>query len=796
MASPNLSSAAPSVAEIESFVASTYGLDARAKPLVGEVDHNFLIIPAEGERKILKVVATGADPQRIALQHSVLEYLATVDLPFAIPRPIAPLSDKNLAPSAEPPDKNLAPFRGGRWARMLSFVPGTMWVSHVTETPGSEPARTHRERLNHLGACLAHLDRALEHFEPGDDLAEAASAGRRWDLTQALQHRDALLAVPEAERRRRLEEVFHRFAAIVRPELATLPRQILHGDANDHNLMVSDDGRRVAGLIDFGDLAMGPRVVEIAIALAYALLGEDDPLAIAGELVAGYHAVAPLEPRELALVLPLAAARLAVSVTIAAERRAAGRTEPYLYVTEAPAWAALDRLAEITPERARRALCLACDLDPGPEPPSPQTLRGERHRRIGPNLSVAYSQPLEIVRGRGQYLFDHRGRPFLDLVNNVCHVGHCHPRVVEAAQHQLAILNTNTRYLYPQLTDYAERLAATLPNPLEVCFFVCSGSEANELALRLARTHTGRHPLLVHEGAYHGHTGTLIDISPYKFLGRGGRGEPLPWVHMVPMPDGYRGLHRGNGAEVGAAYGEEVRRVLADAPEPVAAFIAEPILGCGGQVVPPPGYLEAAYAHVRATGALCVADEVQVGFGRMGSHFWSFASQGVVPDIVVLGKPIGNGHPMAAVVTTAEIAASFANGMEFFSTFGGNPVSCAIGMAVLDVIEEEGLQRRAAELGERMMSGFRRLGDKYPLIGEVRGRGLFIGVELVHDHDTLEPATTEAARVIEAMKERGILVSTDGPLNNVLKIKPPMVLDAGDVDFVVRSLDDVLSQLD
>ena len=775
----------PSPTEVAAYVASTFGLVAGVEPLVGDADHNFLLTTREGERRILKIAAPGVDMEGLALQNAVLESLASGALPFATPGPLSSLANKNLAPFGE-----------GRWARLLTFVPGTLWVRHEAKTPtdgATDEDRLHR--IRHLGSCLAHLDRALGRFEAPPKWLESGGADRQWDLTRAHGHRGKLGAVPDPDRRRRLEEIFHHFAALTGPELDPLPRQLIHGDANNYNLLVSEDGRWVTGLIDFGDMVFAPRVVELAIALAYAVLDGGDPLIVAAELVAGYHAVAHLEPREIALVVPLAAPRLAVSVTIAARRRAAGRTEPYLFVTEAPAWGAIENLSTVSPEEARRRLSAACRLDPGPEPPSPNALRRERQQRIGPNLSVSYHEPLEIVRGQGQYLFDHQGRPYLDLVNNVCHVGHCHPRVVEAAQRQLAILNTNTRYLYGQLTDYATRLAATLPPPLEVCFFVCSGSEANELALRLARTHTGRHPLLVHEGAYHGHTGTLIDISPYNFLGAGGRGEPLPWVHMVPMPDGYRGRHRGTGPETGTAYGDEVRRVLDTAPEPVAALIAEPILGCGGQVVPPPGYLEAAYGHVRAAGALCIADEVQVGFGRMGSHFWSFESQGVVPDIVVLGKPIGNGHPMAAVVTTAEIAASFANGMEFFSTFGGNPVSCAIGMAVLDVIEDEGLQERAATLGEQMLGGFRDLAEHHPLIGDVRGRGLFIGVELVRDRETLEPATPEAAQIIEALKERGILMSTDGPLNNVLKIKPPMVLDADDVDFVVRSLDDVLTQL-
>ncbi len=357
----------------------------------------------------------------------------------------------------------------------------------------------------------------------------------------------------------------------------------------------------------------------------------------------------------------------------------------------------------------------------------------------------------------------------------------------------MASLSTNTRYLCDGLTDYAERLVATLPEMLEVCFFLNSGSEANELALRLARTVTGHQDFLVVDGAYHGHTTQLIAISPYKFMCEGGRGQAEPWVHIVPVADGYRGRHKGQGLDSGTAYGDAVGRMIDEAGKPIAGFICESLLGCGGQVIPPEGYFETAYRHVRSAGGLCIADEVQVGFGRVGSHFWGFERQAVVPDIVVMGKPIGNGHPMAAVVTTREIADAFANGMEFFSTFGGNPVSCAIGLAVLDVIRDEGLQEHALAVGTRLRDGLRSLMEKHELIGDVRGVGLFIGVELVRDRETLEPAATEAANLVNRLKDRGLLLSTDGPLQNIIKIKPPMVLTAEDVEMTIRLFDDELS---
>jgi len=425
----------------------------------------------------------------------------------------------------------------------------------------------------------------------------------------------------------------------------------------------------------------------------------------------------------------------------------------------------------------------------------PEEILELRRRHLGGSLSVSYRRPLKIVRGEGQFLFDHDGRPYLDCVNNVCHVGHCHPRVVEAAQRQIATLNTNTRYLHDDIIDYARRLAGTMPDPLEVCFFVCSGSEANELALRMARTATNRSDVVVLDNAYHGNTGGMVDISPYKFDHAGGAGKP-DHVHVAPAPDIYRGPHRTDDPEAASKYAAavagEIRRAVLGGRS-VAAFFAESIPGCAGQIVLPDGYLEAAYEHAREAGVVCVADEVQVGFGRVGTHWWAYETQGVVPDIVTLGKPIGNGHPMGAVVTTREIADAFDNGMEYFNTFGGNPVSCAVGLAVLDVIEEEGLREHALAVGTRFRESLAGLADSHALVGDVRGLGLFIGVELVRDRESLEPATAEATEVINEMSERGILLSTDGPFDNVIKIKPPLVFSHEDASRVVQELDAVLS---
>jgi 4-aminobutyrate aminotransferase-like enzyme/Ser/Thr protein kinase RdoA (MazF antagonist) len=428
--------------------------------------------------------------------------------------------------------------------------------------------------------------------------------------------------------------------------------------------------------------------------------------------------------------------------------------------------------------------------------PSPAETLAARRERIGRNLSISYRQPLKFVRGWMQYLYDETGRAFLDVYNNVPIVGHSHPRVVQAAQAQLALLNTNTRYLHDNLTHYAERLTALMPDPLSVCFILNSASEANELALRLARTYTGHEHMIVLDAAYHGHTGGLIDISPYKFNGPGG-GGPKPWVYIAPIPDDYRGPYKRDDPAAGAKYAGHVGVIvdqLQAAGHGLAAYIAETLPSVGGQIVFPPGYLAEAYRYVRAAGGICIADEVQVGFGRLGTHFWGFETQGVVPDIVVLGKPIGNGFPLAAVVTTPAIAAAFDNGMEFFSTFGGNPVACAAGLAVLDVIRDERLQGHALRVGSRLLAGLRELIGRHPMVGDARGSGLFLGVELVRDRTTLEPAADAASYLVNRLRDCGILAGTDGPFHNVIKIRPPLPFGDTDADLLLATLDELLSE--
>lgn len=425
-----------------------------------------------------------------------------------------------------------------------------------------------------------------------------------------------------------------------------------------------------------------------------------------------------------------------------------------------------------------------------------ENLMERRRQSLPANLSISYRKPLHIVRGFGAYLYDANARRYLDTVNNVAHVGHEHPRVVRAGQRQMAVLNTNTRYLHPTVIAFAEALRATLPPPLEVIFLVNSGSEANELAMRLAKTFTGRRDMMVVEVGYHGNTNACVEVSAYKFDGPGGKGAP-GHVHVLPIPDAYRGIYRGRGLDIGRRYASHLSDkigTMRDQGNEPAAFLCESVISCGGQVPLPAGYWADAFRIARAAGAVCIADEVQTGFGRAGEHFWAFEAQGVVPDIVTMGKPIGNGHPIGAVATTREIADAFHNGMEYFNTFGGNPVSSAIGIEVLRVIQEEGLQENAARTGAYLSAGLRALQERFPIIGDVRGPGLFCGFELVSDGSSLQPAPVQTAYLANRMRELGVLMSTDGPYHNVLKIKPPMVFGEKEADFLLTTLGQVLRE--
>ncbi len=437
--------------------------------------------------------------------------------------------------------------------------------------------------------------------------------------------------------------------------------------------------------------------------------------------------------------------------------------------------------------------------DHKPQPykgPSFDEVMEMRKRHLTPALITYYKKPIMIVEGSMQYLFDEKGTRYLDMFAGIVtvSVGHSHPHVMEAARKQYDVLqHTTTIYLHPGIAEYGKALAAKMPGDLSVCYFVNSGSEANDLAMLMARAYTGNYDIVALRNAYHGGISSTMGLTSHH-----------TWKYNVPhsfgiqhalMPDTYRGPWGRDDKDAGKKYADDVLDMIRFGTSgQVAAFIAESIQGVGGTVIFPDGYLKRTYEHVRAQGGVCIADEVQAGFGRTGTHFWGFETQGVIPDIVTMAKGIGNGAPLAAVVTTPEIAKTLASRIHF-NTYGGNPISCAMGKAVLEVIEKEGLQKHSLELGGYFIDGLNKLAEKHDIIGDVRGKGLMLGVELVKDRKTKEPAAAECAQVFERCKELNLLIGKGGLFGNVLRIKPPMCIQKPDVDFALEVLDIAFSEL-
>ena len=770
------------LAEAAAIADDLFGVRGIATPLVSERDQNFRIAAADGTGWVLKISNSGERAAVVEMEVGVVRHVAAVDpaLPVAVP--------------SETRD-------GAPWGR----VPGADGTSHYVRLlplmPGANGTATQlsREAIRDFGAVSARLGRATRgYFHP------AAGRPILWDVKHLADLRPHLPLIADRRRRGLVEAILDRFEAVVQPALAGFRAQVIHNDLTfDNTLLGADD--RVSGIIDFGDMAHTALVVDLVAALVALLGGRDDPadlFAAAEAALAGYSSVTPLEDEEAAHLGDLVAARLAQTTLISAWRvRIYPENAAYLASWDAEAWPMLALFEDVGLDEVRRRLAGAARRVPAWPvpglPPAPPTdddgeLRRRRGRVLGSALSsLTYERPLHLVRGEGARMYDRDGRAYLDAYNNVPVVGHSHPRVVAALARQAATLNTNTRYLHRTVVDLAERLVATMPAGLDTVMFVNSGSEANDLAWRLATTVTGGRGGIVTEWAYHGVSAAIADLSPEEWP----RGEQPAHVGVIPPPDTYRlpGAGGPAWAEHAAAGFDEAVADLASRGVRAAAVFIDGGFTSDGIFAPPPAFLRELVGRTRAAGALFVADEVQAGYGRMGDGLWSFDAVGVVPDIVTLGKPMGNGHPVAAVITRSDIVDRFAAETEFFSTFGGNPVACAAAMAVLDVIEDERLADNAARVGDQIRAGVPALATRHPAIGDVRGRGLMIGVELVSDLAGRTPDPGLASRVQNAMRERGVLVGTTARAGNVLKIRPPLVVTRDDAAVILRVLDEALA---
>ena len=751
--------------ELSRVLQDQWGLEAVLSRLPGE-NINILVDVPSADRAVLKIV----DPAQanLYLERDVLGVLQHSGIPVP---PVIPTF--NDLPFIELEISGISML-----ARLQKFLPGQAWAE----------SKSTSSLLHSIGACIAQTHEALAEF---DDANGDADHNNVWNLNEALQHRNSISYVEDSDMRASLERCFYIFSQLAKPLLDACPQGMLHGDVNDENVLVDMD--EVVGLLDVGDAGGGALIEDIAICLAYALQQSGVDLEQARALIEGYESVRMLTDIEYQVVFPLILARLATSACIGAARKKSQPDHVTWFSHESATFEAIHRLIGVSPFEAMAVLSgkkrKKCT--------SAIQLQNRRTSFLAPSLSLSYEEPLHIVRGEGAHLFSDRGFPYLDLVNNVCHVGHTHPHVVREISRQASALNTNTRYLHSHIVDYADRLQKTLPTALDTCFFVNSGSEANELALRLARAATGSQDILVIDGAYHGNTSNCVAMSPYKFNGPGGEGAP-DWVHVVPVPDQYRGVVRGEVADVGKAYADTVHSVIHDLHRKgrkLAGFFAEPILSCGGQIPLPEGYLAEAFQHVRNAGGVCIADEVQVGFGRVGDSFWGFELHQVVPDIVVMGKPIGNGHPMGAVVTTRAIAEAFNNGIEFFSTFGGSNLSCLIANEVLQIVDDERLRENAKEMGVFLEDGLLELKHSSRFIGDIRGMGLFWGVEIVRNLGTKEPGAFEADYICNRLREERILIGLEGPNENVLKLRPPLCIVEDDIGIFLKKMKIILREL-
>lgn len=749
---------------IISFIKENYGIDViDVKPLEGYANLNFRIKDDKGNSYVYKSHQHADDKLLFESETTVLHQL-TKQFPNEFPKPIQALNGDYIIQHENEDDNTTN--------RILSWLEGDLL----------KDIKHSQQLFESFGEFLAKLDKELlEMNKP-----VFAARYMEWDIQHFLDLRAKSNFITDPSLRKLVDYYFVQYKEFVLPELPHLRKSIIHNDANDRNVLVQNG--KVSGLIDFGDMVYAPLIQELAVALAYSMFEKDDPLKWAAYIISGYQEILPLEEKELELLYYLIAARLCMSVILSSEGIQNNPENEYLLISQKPAWDLLNKWIAISPDMAEKKFKEAAGIDILKKIDIQLDLN-KRHQFVSKSLSVSYIKPIKMKRAAFQYMFDADGNTFLDAYNNIPHVGHQHPKVVEAGQKQMAMLNTNTRYIYDQLAAYAEKLLAKFPALLSKVFFVNSGSAASDLAIRLAQTHTGKQNIMVMEYGYHGHTRLGVDISHYKFSGRGGSGQK-EYIFKATIPDTYRGEFKD--AEAGIKYANQLSKLLNQNNDPVATFISEPIVGCGGQVPLAPGYLKEVYPLIRKQGGVCISDEVQTGFGRIGTHFWGFEAHGVIPDIIVLGKPMGNGHPIGAVVTTNEIAESFDNGMEFFSSFGGNPVSCEIGMAVLDVIEEENLQQNALETGEYFMTLLRDFQKEFPVIGDVRGSGLFIGVEFIKDPETLEPNTELAQFLKNKFRENFILVSTDATYDNVIKMKPPLCFNKSNAELVTIKFSDLL----
>ncbi|MCD2177932.1 aminotransferase class III-fold pyridoxal phosphate-dependent enzyme [Rhizobium sp. C1] len=768
---------------IEKRVAQVYGLSGAWQKLGGEREQNFRLATEDGASFVVKIAAPTEPLESLLFQTEALEHIARVDADYPVPRLRRTLAGEAMS-------HILDEAGASHVLRVLTFVKGEILFDQVRETGRSLGA----EDLVALGRANGRLARALQGFA-----GRGASSVMPWDIRSGLLFSPALHAHMPASLAPLLNDLLPQISEVLTNRLPKLRAQVIYNDFHESNVLVKfDPSLTVEGVIDFGDMIFGPVAQDLAVSIASLIHWTPDPVFAAHCLVRGYQRFMPLEQDDLVILRSLVLARLLLQVGLVSYQKTVhGRDDADLDALQALYIQAVLKIKAVSDADFIKGVMpsvvpVSQPVAASPTAPTPALV--ERRQAVLGKTYMFYNEPLELVRGRGCMVYDAAGNEYLDCYNNVANVGHCHPYVLDALMRQAAALNTNSRYLHPEIVRLGERLSATLPAHLDTLVFVCTGSEANDLAVRMARLISGNEGVVITENSYHGNTTT---VAPLSLIDYDIKDKPN-WVATVPPPNLYRGLYRQDVNDAGAKYADHVtqaaRKLAADGPG-MAALMIDSIFDANGALVPPPDYMPLAYQAAKTAGALVIADEVQMGFARSGTHMWGFEAFGVQPDIVTMGKPMGNGHPVAAVATRREIAEVLQKQTGYFNTFGGNTVSAAVANACLDVLIGEDLQGNAARSGAWLLKELDALMQRHEIIGHIQGRGLFLGVELVTDRTTRGPAKFAARWVRERMKTLGVLVSSTGPHGNIIKIRPPLVFSVADAVRCVEALDRALGEV-
>jgi 4-aminobutyrate aminotransferase-like enzyme/Ser/Thr protein kinase RdoA (MazF antagonist) len=749
--------------EARQAAADIYGLDAQAFALTGERDRNFRLQAADGTMYVLKLIDPASTSASLERQVGVLRYLNQEFPSLPVPRAFPTQTGAALGVVVH-----------GR------LTHSTLLISYLSgEALGERPPTA--PLLAEFGAMLARLDRALQgffdpYFNPsgGEVLA--------WDMRRLPELSSFTEYLENPRVRRRVGQISTGFSALL-PVLERLRAQTIHGDCHGSNVLVDATRSYVTGVVDFGDMLHGPLVFEIAVAMSELLTaGIASPDALPG-LLRAYTSVQRLQVAEVERLYDLIAARHAVTILVHAWRR---QHDPAGAASlDAAAGNAVHSLEQLA-DQGRDALTKAWHDAAGTLPPS--TRLGLRRRQfLGAGAELFYEEPLHLVRGEGTWLFDPAGRRYLDVYNNVPHVGHAHPAVTEAIERQIGLLNTHTRYLHESVLDYAEQLVSRLPAHLNTCIFVNSGSEANDVAWRLAQFSSGNDGGMVMSYAYHGITGALTALTPPT-----GAAPESRIVTLMAPPSSLSRYDIPDVTQLDAIAADTDRAIealRARGVKPAAFYLDSAFTSCG-IFDPPEEWLTEMTDRIRAAGAVIVADEVQYGLGRSGSHFWGFERRGLNPDIVTLGKPVGNGFPLGVVISNRELIEKFQLRYGFFSTFGGNPVAAAAGLAVLETLDREQLMANASATGSYLRAQLKALSARHACLGEVRGAGLLLGLEVLDSHGAL--SRERARRFVNQLAQRhSVLTGTEGPSGAVLKLRPPLVFGREQADLLIKAIDAV-----